>query len=344
MLKIIIKENKRLFLLILIIFIIVIVVHIIDLNRSRKLENRIVFRYDSLKNNDIIPFNSRIDGNAYLYADYTLQDNSKYYYSTNGVSTSFLNVYYCKNSKCLDDENYDVVEPLVKLGRSNSFSYYVSSYNKLFNVKTSEYTAWEVHLVPFQYYSYYADDKTQIKGTYYNILLVPTSNNKSSCLFDDKKINWAKENDYQMFITGNWNEKNNIFYYTRSSTSPRSVLEFEFYARSNDVILFDLKSNSNTLLIKLNDQIINDDVGILNENSLYNIYSRYDTKRIYIKDSGDYKIQFIDDGLDGNYHIDYNGYTYVKNFMVLSTTERDRADKYYIECDTDILVGNSDDV
>ena len=82
MLKTIIRENKRLFFLILVIFIIIIVVHIIDINKSSKLENSIVLQYDSLKNNDIIPFNSRIDGNAYLYADYTT-DTNKYYYSTN---------------------------------------------------------------------------------------------------------------------------------------------------------------------------------------------------------------------------------------------------------------------
>lgn len=97
-------------------------------------------------------------------------------------------------------------------------------------------------------------------------------------------------------------------------------------------------------MIKLNDQIINDDVGISNENGLYNIYSRYDTKLIYIKDNGDYKIQFIDDRIDSSYNINYNSYTYVKNFMLLSGVDRDSSDKYYIECDTDILVGNSDDV
>lgn len=344
MLKTIIKENKSLFLLLLVIFIIIIVVHIIDINKNSKIENRIILQYDSLKNKDIIPFNSRIDGNAYLYVDYTILGDNKYYYSTNGISTSFLNVYYCKDSKCLDNENYDVVEPLVKLGDKNNFSYYVSSYNKVFHVKTSEYTAWEVHLIPFQYYSHYDDAKALIRGTYYNILLVPTSNNKNSCLLDNTKINWTKENSYQVSTTGDWNGKDNIYFYNRSNTSIRSVLEFQFHASAKDVILFDLKSNSSTLLIKLNDQIINDDVGISNENGLYNIYSRYDTKLIYIKDNGDYKIQFIDDRIDSSYNINYNSYTYVKNFMLLSGVDRDSSDKYYIECDTDILVGNSDDV
>lgn len=343
MLKTIIRENKRLFFLILVIFIIIIVVHIIDINKSSKLENSIVLQYDSLKNNDIIPFNSRIDGNAYLYADYTT-DTNKYYYSTNGISTSFLNVYYCKDSKCLNNENYDVVEPLVKLGNNNNFSYYVSSYNDIFNVDSSEYIAWEVHLVPFQYYSYYENDKTQIIGTYYNILLIPTSNNKNSCLLDDTKITWTKEKNYQVSTIGDWNRKDNIYFYNRSNKSTYSVLEFELYADAKDIILFDLKSNSNTLLIKLNDQSINDDIGISNDNGLYNIYTKYDTKIIYIKDSGNYKIQFIDDRLDSSYNINYNSYTYVKDFMVLSIVDRSKANKYYIECDTDIVVGNSDDV
>ncbi len=343
MLTKIIKENKGLLLLLLIILLLMIIVHIMEINNG-KIQDRVVLQYDSIKNKDIIPFNSIIDGDAYLYVDYANNDSNKYYYSTNGISSSFLNVYYCKSNKCLESDNYDFIEPLVELGSSNHFSYDVSSYNQVFNAHNTQYTAWEVYLIPFSYYSYFEDAKTKIRGTYYNILLVPTSNKKNSCLMDKSKVNWVKERPYQVSSTGNWKEKGNNYYYDRTNNSIRSVLEMTFSAQTGDVVLFDLKSNSNTLQIKLNDQIINDEIGIANQNGLYNIYSRYNTKYIHIKDSGNYKLEFIDDGLNANYHLNYHSYTYVKNMMVLSHVSSKEASKYYIECGTDTLVGNSDDV
>lgn len=340
MLKKIIKENINIIVILFIILLIIIIVHLLEINI--KTQDSIVFQYDSIKNKDIIPFNSIIEGDAYLYSDYTNIDSNKYYYSTNGISTSFLNVNYCQDNKCLESGNYDLIFPLVKLGSNNHFSYYVPSYNNIFNTNNTEYTAWEVYLLPFSYYSYYDDAKTNIRGNYYNILLIPTTNKKNSCLQDNSKINWTKEIPYQVSTTGNWKDEGNKYYYNRNHNSTKSILELTFKAQTGDVILFDLKSNSNTLQIKLNGQIINDEIGVTNE--LYNIYSKYDTKSIYIKDSGNYKIEFIDDKLSDNYHINYHSYTYVKDFLVLSHVSKESSSKYYINCDNDIKVGNSDDV
>lgn len=341
MLRRMIKENIVILLLLFIILLIIMIIHFLNINN--KSQDNLVFQYDSIKNKDIIPFNSIIEGDTYIYADYTNLDNNKYYYSTNGISTSFLNVYYCQNNKCLESGNYDLIYPLVQLGKSNHFSYNVSSYNHIFNTHNTLYTAWEVYMLPFSYYSYYESAKTNIRGTYYNILLVPTNNKKNSCLLDNTEINWTKEIPYQVSSTDNWKKKDNSYYYHRNKNATKGKLEITFKAQTGDVILFDLKSNSKSLRIKLNDQLINDELG-LTSNDLYNIYNRYDTKRIYIKDSGDYKLEFIDDKLDDNYHTNYHSYTYVKDLLVLSHVSKEKSHKYYINCDTDMLVGNSDDV
>lgn len=332
-----IKKNKLCILLLLTIIIFIIVFNIIYYSSQK--HNRGVIQYDSIHDGDIIPFNSKIEGDSYLHVKFA-GNYTNYYYVSFGTYKSFLSVSYCKSEQCLKDNNYYKMDSLLNLGDTVSFSYNVLSYNEVFKNNNKKYTAWKVYLKGPMYSTIH---EINYLGTYYNLVLVPTTYDKNECLYDEDNIIYMKNIDYNIDnIDSGWKNENSIYSYEETGNSD---LSFKFKAKKNDIVFFDLKSNTNTLNIYLNNKNINEDLNIDNSNEQYNNYLLYNSKSIVIDKDGEYVLKFKENFKRDKYNKNYYNYTYVRNLKILSKVDnKEDAENYYVKCNNEVLVGSIDEL
>lgn len=334
---------KKKLLLFLLSYFIIFFVFIIYINQSYKSNpKKIVFEYDSLKNGDIIPFDSTIEGNIYKFGQYTSGYDDYYYFSQKGQIQSFLKVCYCKDSSCIEKNQCDKKAPLLDLGSSNNFSYHVLSYNSIFKTSSRIYTGWEVYYVPLDHRAVYKDYGEKLFGNYYDIYLFPVSYNRNKCtLYDGHK-------DYYINInyTSQDNDLNfkkiddNTMYFDEEGYRKYSI---KFEAKENDIITFDVKTSSPNLKVYLNDKIINDEIKLNNDVETSDSIVKYNTKVYKIDENGEYILTFEDDKLDKNSFINYYKYTYIKNIKILRPViNKEIADTYILNCNSEIIVGESE--
>lgn len=334
-----IKNNKRTIILLGLFFIVIILFHIGDfISKNKKREVSKELYFDSLKEKDIIPFHSTIEGDFSMNVEVSF-DNEKYTYfeSSNTIKFNHNNVYFCKDNTCLEKEKYDYVDTLYSVGDTTHYKYYVPSYNEVFNKKNAKYTGWELYYLS---YSYYVNGfHTHYTGTFYDILLMPTTNKKNSCITDNN-LTYGIDRGYKIINNDNFSINGKTY---TLDTNTDGKLEIEFDSKKGDRVLFDLKTTSITFRIYLNDKDITKDLGITDSYSLYNYYSKYNNKMIYIDNDGKNKLRFEDKVIKDKNHERFNSFVSIKDIVIFSDSSKDESNTYYTYCKSDRIVGSSDD-
>lgn len=333
-----IKNNIRTIILLGLFFIIIIVFHIGDfISRNKKREISKELYFDSLKEKDIIPFHSTIDGDFAMYSEVAFDlKNYTYFESSKIIKFNHNNVYFCKDTTCLEKEKYDYVDTLYSVGNTTHYKYYVPSYNEVFHKKNTKYTGWELYYLA---YSYYVNGfHTHYAGTFYDILLMPTTRTKNSCITDNN-LNYGIDKGYK--ILNNDNFKVNDKTYTLPSNTD-GKLELEFEASKGDRVLFDLKTTSNTFKVYLNDKDVTNDLGITNSYSLYNYYSKYNNKILYVNKDGSNKLRFEEKVKKDRNHERFDSFLSLKNIVIFSDSTKEDSNVFYTYCKSDRIVGSSD--
>ncbi len=331
-----ISKNKSCLILLLIILIFIIIFNVVYYSNKK---DRISIEYETLHNGDVIPFNSKIEGNSYLHIKFN-GDNAKYYYVSDGTYKSFLSVSYCESTKCLENNDYYKMDSLLNLGDTVSFSYDVLSYNEVFKKNNKEYTGWKVYLKGPVYSTIH---EINYLGMYYNLVLVPTKSEKNECLYDKDNIIFTKSLNYTVdSIDDGWKKKNSIYSYEDTS---KNILSFKFKGKKGDIVFFDLKNNTNTLNVYLNDININRKISIYNENEQFNNYLLFSSKSIVLDNEDEYILKFEENFTKNNYNKFYYNYTYIKDLKILRpVNNKEDAEYYYVNCGDDILVGSIDEI
>ena len=312
-------------------YILCFILFIVLVNISYKKDNieRIEYSYDSMKNGQIIPFNSKIIGDFYFYGVYTSNYDNYYYFTKKGYVQNFVKTCYCKDDSCLETKKCSKDYPLVTLGKDNYFAYDVESYNKLFKEK-NDYTGWKVYYVPVDYMEVYKDYAESFIGTYYDLYFIPTKETKNNL---DNAL-YYKKIDYK--IKGN----NNGDIIELSDDDKYSI---EFSAKKDDIISFEIKTSDDNLKVLLNDKEINDELKLDNEIKINKNNSKYWTKIYNIKKDGKYTLSFVTtkniNTKEKNY-VNYIKYTYLKNINILSETkDKDKISNYIIKTEDEYIVG-----
>ena len=321
-----ITNNIRILLLIIIIFIFILLLYIVKPHKSNN--KGIDYKFDMLKEGDIIPFNSTISGNFNLYVKFESLDKKTLHFITpKFIKANHTNIYYCKSKDCLKNNKYNLIQNLYKVGEDTSYKYNVPSYNEIFSRSNKEYTGWEVHFIPFEYYN--ENFHTMYIGTYYDIVLVPTTSKKNECLKDID--NWGISNEFKIKdISDTWKVSDNSYYLDNN----KGYISIEFNAKKGDRIFFDLKNTSNSLKIFLNDE----------EYQITKMsYFRYETKVIYIEEDNKYILKFEDDEKNNIYYESYNKITSIKNIIIYNPSSKEKSNIFYTYCGKDILIGKSED-
>ena len=334
-----IKNNIRTIILLSFFFIIVVIFHIGDyISKNKKREVSKELYFDSLKEKDIIPFHSIINGDFSMYAEFSYDlKNYIYFESSDIIKFNHNNVYFCKDTKCLEKEKYDYVDTLYSVGDTTKYSYYVPSYNEVFNKNNTTYTGWELYYLP---YSYYVNGfHTHYAGTFYDILLMPTTNKKNSCITDNN-LNYGIDKGYKVISNENFSNEGQIYTLDRNTDGK---LEIEFDAKKGDRVLFDLKTTSKTIKIFLNGKDVTNDLGITDSYSLYNYYAKYNNKILYINKNGNNKLRFEDKVIKDENHERFNSFVSIKDIVIFSDSSKEESNTYYTYCRLDRLVGSSDD-
>jgi hypothetical protein len=333
-----IKNNIRTIILLSLFFVILIIFHIGDyISRNKKREVSKVLYFDSLKEKDIVPFHSVINGDFSMYAEVAFDhENYTYFESSDIIKFNHNNVYFCKDNTCLDKEKYDYVDTLYSVGNTTKYSYYVPSYNEVFNKKNTTYTGWELYYLS---YSYYVNGfHTHYAGTFYDILLMPTTNKVNSCIKDNTLV-YGIDKGYKVISNDNFNKEDNTYTLGRNTDGK---LEIEFDAKEGDKILFDLKTTSTTFRIYLNDKDITKKLGISDSYSIYNYYSKYNNKMFYIENDGKYILRFEDNVIKDENHERFNSFVSIKDIVIFSDSSKEESNRFYTYCKSDRIVGSSD--
>lgn len=338
--KKIIKENFRTIFVLAFFFILFLLVHFENfITSSKKKENINIYYFDSIRQGDIIPFNSKINGNFRINAEFAFDGkNFNYFESTDIIKFNYNNVYFCKNEKCINNGKYNAVNTLYSVGGSTEFSYNVPSYNSVFSTNNKKYKAWKVFFVKTYHMQGYS---THYGGTFYDLVFVPTVDEVNSCINEDELI-YGKDLEYVVTDkTNSWLIDGNKYDLEKNVDG---VLEFEFAAKKGDKIFFDIKTTSSTLKIYLNDEIINNKLNMDNINSLYNYYERYNNTIYNITDDDTYILRFEDNVNKDKNHEKFYSFVSIKDFMIFRPANKEESNKYYTYCNFDILVGSSDGV
>lgn len=326
--KAIFLDNKRVILLFLSILIIVVVINLFSLKKDIKSSN--VYEFSTLKEGDIIPFNSRIVGNFNLHLLFKSSDNKiTHYYKSKIIKANQTNVFYCKSSDCLENNDYKLAKNLFNVGNGTYFDYNVSNYKDIFGRNNNKYTGWEVHFLPFEYIN--EDFHSMYIGTYYDIALVPTSDKINKCL-DNIKY-YGKSNKFE--VIGNsdsFNIDNNNFYLKNNT---KGYIDIKFSAKEGDIILFDLNTNSDTLKLKLNDKDLSDRLNLWRNNN----YFRYNTKFFYIIKDGEYILHIEEDTINDKDNDVFERLVNIKNFTIFTPSNKEDSDIFYTDCGSDYIIG-----
>jgi len=321
-------DNKRVILLVLSVLIFVIFINLFSLKKDIKSSS--VYEFSTLKEGDIIPFNSRIVGNFNLHLLFKSSDNKiTHYYRSKIIKANQTNVFYCKSIDCLENNDYKFAKNLFNVGNSTYFDYNVSSYKDIFGRSNNKYTGWEVHFLPFEYIN--ENFHSMYIGYYYDIALIPTSDKYNKCL--DNISNYGKSNRFEIVSNSDsFNIDNNNFYL---NTNTKGYIDIKFSAKEGDIILFDLNTNSNTLKIKLNGKDISDGLNLWRNDN----YFRYNTKMFYITKDDEYVLHIEEDTIKDNDSEVFERIANIKNFTIFTPSDKENSDVYYTDCYNDYIIG-----
>ena len=321
-------NNKRVILLVLSVLIIVIFINLFSVKKDTKSSN--VYEFSTLKNGDIIPFNSKIVGNFNLHLLFKSSDNKiTHYYRSKIIKANQTNVFYCKSKDCLENNDYKLAKNLFNVGNSTYFEYNVSNYKDIFGRNNNNYTGWEVYFLPFEYIN--ENFHSMYIGYYYDIALIPTSDKTNKCL--DKISNYGISNKFEIISNSDsFNIDNNNFYL---KTNTKGYIDIKFSAKEGDKIIFDLNTNSDTLKLKLNDKDLSDGLNLWKNNN----YFRYNTKFFYITEDGEYVLHIEEDTIKDKDNEVFERVVNIKNFTIFTPSDKDNSDVYYTSCYDDYIVG-----
>lgn len=320
-------SNKRVLLLILFVFMVIISFNIFNKKEKNKSSN--IYEFSTIRNGDIIPFNSRIQGKFNLYIKFESLDKQTIHYITSKfIKANHNNVYYCKSKKCLENYKYDYVRNLYNVGDNIYYDFNVSNYKDIFN-RESNYTGWEIHYIPFEYYN--ENFHTMFIGTYYDIVLVPTNETKNKCLDNIKE--YGISNNFEVINhSDTWKIDNNNFYLYENS---KGYIEIKFSAKKGSKILFDINTTSDTLELYLNDKDISSILNLWRNDS----YFRYNSNTINIDSDGTYILRIEDNKVKENETDMFDKIVNIKNFTIFTPRKKEDANIYYTKCDFDTIIG-----
>ncbi len=288
----------------------------IFINQNFKLNNtnNIFLEYDSLQDGDFIPFDSVIRGDIYKFYKY-VKHGEQFFYTAKGHVESFLKACYCKSDNCLKTKTCDKTFPVLKLGENNSFTYNVLNYKRIFKNDNSDYIGWNIYYLPVDYSNPNIDDSfDSLIGKYYYMVLIPTKKNVDYNSSLKVKANEIKSISADTLV--NWSYDDTNIYFLDNENE--GYLTFNFDAKKNDIVTFDIKTSSTTIEIYLNGKSINSNLDLSDDLPSRELISRYTEKTINIEEDGHYTISFNEKEIDNKHNENYYRYTYIKNFMVLS--------------------------
>ncbi len=356
----VLRKNSGFILLMSSVAIVIMVVHIITMYaQATELNNGERLQYDSIKTGDLVAFDATINGKINLHTryDYVHKEPLKdmFFYNNSGTVASYLNVYYCKDSTCLDTKKYDKVTPLMKTGGYSTFSYKVLSYEDVFSSNKEGYTSWEAHMIPksitpspygylynytytynygypqfhygysylygYGYGYYYGYTRAYIIGQYYDIILTPTKNVENTCsCTTENEYEFSKEVPTTLSSkTSAWYNMDNTYYYDESSklSSSDENLIYTFNAKKGQKVVFDLKTNSENVIIQLNGKNMNKDLKLVETEDIQKYFVKYVTKEFEIQEDGNYTLSITHKAGKDNFHKQYLDYVYVKDLRLL---------------------------
>lgn len=327
-----VRKNIRTILLFAFFFIILIIFHIENfMSTNKKYVISSEFEFDSLKEKDIIPFDSVLNGDFSMYVEFAYDlNNYSYFESSDIIKFNHNNVYFCKDENCLKNEKYDYVDNLYSVGNTTRYSYHVPSYNEVFNENNTKYNAWELYFL--EYYYYAKNSHTHYIGTFYDILLIPTDRKKNSCITDNE-INYGIDKGYEILSNDSW-VKNEKTYSLNRNTDGK--LKIGINAKKGDKVFFDLKTTSKTLKIYLNENDVTNSLKITDSSYKYN------NKMLTITKDGYNVLKFEDSVIKSKNYSRFNSFVNVKDIVVFSDSDKYDANTYYVNCGSDRLVGSSD--
>jgi hypothetical protein len=326
--------NKK-FIIFNIVFVMTFVIFIFIVNLNYYKGNiRNTYQYDSLKNGDIIPFESMIVGDSYIYGIFSGIDKD-IYFTSYGQTQIHLRACYCKDDTCIEDKRCDLAVPINETGHTSGFKFKLFNYKDIFN-SSNKYTGWKVYLQPVNYMEVYKDYIESLIGTYYDIYLIPTNDITNTLITN--KIYYDKL-DYEV-LTNNWKDNNSVL----ESIDSEGIYSIKFSAKKGDIITFDIKTTAPNLEILLNDKNINDDVKLNNDIKTNENLGIYKTKVYEIKDDGDYILTFKDNKLEDDNNTKYYyyyKYTYLRNINILRPNNN--GDMYIAKTDYEYIVGDKNE-